>query len=385
MNFSIFYIFFILIFLLNPFCGAILIWIFYLLDNKIKTYDFLVIIMALMVTLINLTKVIENDLLYHSGEYLLSKNLSFSNYISYKGKEPVYYSFNYICYHLTNGSIKIWLFLISFSSYCFFLRAIVKVLVITKATRSQILLGIILGVYFPQLFSLSAHLLRQFIVSSLFIWFAVDYIYYKKNRWWICVFAFFIHSSSIILFPLIYFRKLGDFKNHSKINLLIIFVLLSYQFISMLLLKVVGSIGFVGYALTRASSDTTYDLGEFNWINYILLIFMGYGSLKIMKSMKAYTVENKHFFSVMLALSVFILVNINQSELSSRMFFYLFSFFPIIVPMLLSKKNISFREINILISISFIFFFIFRLENGTWKYAPTLDLFCFTIYNYFIY
>lgn len=380
------YIFFILIFILNPFCGTMILWLFYLLDsNQNKSYTLLVVLMSAMATFINLTKVPENDLYYHTGDYLMAGNLDYFPYLAYKTKEPFFYSFNYFCYHLTNGSVKVWLFILSFVSYLFMLLATVKILTKLKATKSQILLGIIVAVFFPQLFSLSAHLLRQFVAGAIFVYFAVDFIYYKQKKWWLPVLGFLIHSSSIILFPLVFFKKLGNFKNHFSINAFLLVVLLSYQMVAALLLKVIGGGGFLGRLLQRGSADTTFDLGEFNVVNYILMLFMWFVAFIILKRKDGYESENRHFVSIIFALSIFIIVNIQQSELSARMFFYLFFFFPLMLALLFTKKVKGYKELNFMISILFIVFFIYRLSHGTWTYAPLSSLLKFTAIDYLIY
>lgn len=379
------YIFYLLVFLMNPFLGSLILWVLFLLDTKNKSYYFLAFIMSAMLSLLNLTKALENDLLHHSSEYLIAGRLDYLAYLAFKGKEPVFYSFNYLCYYLSNGSVKLWIFVISFISYFVYLSAVVKILKTVKATKSQILLGIISAVFFPQLFSLSAHLVRQFVTGSIFLYFVSDYIFCKQNKWWLAIGGFFIHSSSIILFPLVFFKKLGDFKNYLKLNTFLLMGVLSYQLVAAILLILIGAGGFVGSVLMRGSKDTTFDLGEFNMMNYILMFFMWFASIKIYKRMKDHKKEHRRFFAIMFVLSLFILVNIQQSELSTRMFFYLFFFFPVILSMMLSKNIKGYKELNLLLSIFFIFFFIYRLGNGTWTYASLEELMKFNVLGYIDY
>jgi hypothetical protein len=148
---------------------------------------------------------------------------------------------------------------------------------------------------------------------------------------------------------------------------------LFYQYIARILLPLVDTQSVV-YALERASSDTTFDLGGFNLVNYVMMFGMSAISIyyiyikKLEKSVPGFT----FFFNIMNVFSLFILMNIRQSELSNRLFFYLWFFFPLVVPLVFKENKTKYWRTSL---IAFFFvFFCYRLENGFWKYNSLLDL-----------
>lgn len=400
-----------LVFLLNPVLGVFSLFHVLISNfkiNKEKLFNLFVFLLAIFLTFINITKIPENDLHFHGLQYLLAKEVEFFEYLTRIGKEPIGYAFNYIMYYLTGGSVKIWVLTFSFISYFLFFKAIQKFFLYIKAPKSLLILGLILGAFFPQLFSLSAHLIRQFIASSIFIYFAVDKIFYKKNRWWLVVIGVLTHSSSIILYALVFFKFLGNFKKYKFLNFALLFVLIFYQNIARLLKGFLGGInGTLDYILKRTSQDTTFDFGEFQLMNFILMFIMIlvvvtskqitgkmyedkmkllFNKIGIDVCSKRKEVEKnlRFFFSIMIMLSVFILINIKQSELSNRLFFYVFFYFPFVIPLALLR----FKQkglISYCLSILFIVYFIYRLENGVWTYASLRELVSNSVYGFLTY
>lgn len=389
----------VLLFLINPFIATIslVISLFFISRIRLSGYlSFVTIIIAFFFSIINMTKIPENDLLYHGQQYLLAGDFSYLIYLLYIGKEPIYYTFNYIIYSISNGGIKVWIFSYSFISFYLFFKSINIFYRKNRANSYQIALALVLAAFFPQLFSLSAHLIRQFIAASLFIYFTVDKIFYKNNKWWLLIAGIFTHTSILILFLLSYLPWLGDLKKHFSKNLLLIIALTSYQVISSIMLSYLGGIiPFVTYILKRASKDTTFQLGEFSIMNYVMMVimvgivlfFLAHKS-GMKNSWKKYSQKSyqkyRHFYSIMIYFSVFILMNINQSELSNRLFFYLFFFFPFTVPLLFKKKSTINKISSLTIALFFIFYFLYRLPNGVWTYAPLQEIITNNLYDYFV-
>jgi len=389
------FIFFALIFFLNPLLGILLIFNTLFLKvklNKLFLVKLLSVFLSIFLAFINSTKIKENDLIFYIDNYLLSGDLSLMEYITFNGKEPAFFIFNYLFYHLTGGNVKLWIITFSFLSYMLFFVAIIKFFKINQINTSQLVLALILGAFFPQLFSLSAHLIRQFIAGSIFMYFAVNKIFYNKNKWWLIIIAVLTHSSSLLLFALVFFKFLGDFRNHRTLNFILILSLISYQYIAKgLLLFFDSEEGIIVYILKRASEDTTFNLGSFQLMNYLMMFIMigivfyhmyhlKKQSLKVHNSFTSKDDKAKknnkklnYFFSVMIFLSLFILVNINQSELSNRLFFYLFFYFPFVIPLLTDKIKQK-STVAYFVSILFLIFFAYRLEYGRWQYLPLYEI-----------
>lgn len=402
------YLFSIIVFLINPFFGVVtLLHILFsnLRVTKDKLINLLVYFLAAFLSFINITKTPENDLHFHAKIYTYVEGRTLLEYLSYIEKEPMGYIFNYIIYHLTSGSVKIWVLTFSLISYILFFIAIKRFCIKIKLPFTLLLLSLVLAAFFPQMFSLSAHLIRQFIAGSIFIFYAVDKIFYKKNRWWLVLIGVLTHGSSAILYAFVLFKFLGDFKKYKFLNITLLILLICYQYIAKILLVVfAGFSPSLDYILERASRDTTFNLGEFQLMNFILMFVMilvamltkGTIIKKFEKEVeyleKSESINEPQeieksvrlFFSSMIILSFFIIINIRQSELSNRLFFYLFFYFPFLLPLIL----LNFKEkstISYFISILFMVYFAYRIEFGVWKYAPLYKLTTNNIYTFLSY
>lgn len=396
------------LFFLNPLLGVIFTFNILFSNfsvNKYRLTNYFIVFLSFFLAFINSTKIPENDLLFHASQYLLAKNFTLLEYLNYIKKEPIGYIFNYLFYYLSGGSVKFWIITFSFFSYLLFFKAIKIFFLKIKAPINQLVLGLILAAFFPQLFSLSAHLIRQFIASAIFIYFAVDKIFYKRNKWWLAVIGILTHGSSLILYAFVYFKFLGNFKKYRIINIILIVLLLFYQSIAKLLLNTIGNLNpTIEYILTRASEDTTFDLGNFQMLNYILMFIMIFIALsskrfvgrqfvkssKISLNLKEDLYDEKRkdiekstkfFFSTMIILSFFILMNLNQSELSNRLFFYLFFYFPFVIPLFIArfKKSVL---LSYFFSIALMLFFTYRLIYGVWEYASLYEITTNNLFSY---
>ncbi|RED48936.1 EpsG family protein [Seonamhaeicola aphaedonensis] len=398
------------IFLINPFIGVMSVLFCFFFNLKLdenKLVNLLIIFLSIFLSFINLTKIPENDLMFHSSQYLLAEKFTLMGYLGAIRKEPLGYAFNYLMYYISGGSVKVWVLTFSLVSYSLFFFAIKKFYYKIQFPLYILVLALVLGAFLPQLFSLSAHLIRQFIASCIFIHFAIENIFYGKNRWWMAVLGVLMHASSLLLYSFIYFKFLGDFKKYGILNTLIIIALFFYQSIAYGLLLVVGGVNdSLDYILERANRDTHFDLGNFQFMNFIMMAAMIIVALTskgvIQKKLERQEEVNslsktevktesvkieknvKFFFSTMIILSFFIVLNLKQSELSNRLFFYLFFYLPFVIPLFLLKfKQRSL--LALLMSTTMIVYFTYRLEFGVWTYAPLSELVTNSFFSYINY
>lgn len=403
----------ILIFLANPLLG--LLFLFHLLISNFRVnkqifISLFIVFLAFFLSFINSTKIPENDLLFHANQYMYAENMGLLQYLKYIEKEPIGYIFNYVMYYITGGSVKLWVITFSFISYMLFFNAIKRFYLKIEAPLYLLVLSLILAAFFPQLFSLSAHLIRQFIASCIFIYFAINKIFYNKNKYWFVLLGVLTHGSSLILYALVYFKFLGDFKKYRVLNIILLIILIFYQTIASLLLTVLGGLSpALDYILQRASSDTTFDLGDFQLMNFVMMIIMvvvALSSKTIISKMSNRNQESedleenskelqsmgdehlklqknvKFFFFTMIILSFFIVINLNQSELSHRLFFYLFFYFPFVIPLFLMRFKQS-ALLSYLLSCLFMVYFVFKLEFGVWNYGSLYKLTTNSFFGFF--
>lgn len=374
------YLILIILFLLNPFFGvfALVNLLFIIKYKNDKFFNLLIIFLSILLSLINITKVPESDLLNHGLRYLQSGDFNLPTYLITQRKEPVYYIFNYILYHLSNGSLNAWLISFTFFSYFLIFKSILLFFKKINASRIQIILGLMIAGFFPLIFSLSAHLIRQFIATAIFLYFAVNKIFYNKNKWWLIIIGVFTHSSSALFFPLVYLKFLGDFKNKTDLNIVLLIGLTFYQYFAGILYEILNDkFTALSYILKRASRDTTYDLGEFPILNIIIIFIMMVITIIYQAFFVNYSEKKegvRHFFAISWFLSIFILFNTHQTELSLRLFYYLIFFLPFVIPLIFKKVNTINSSLVYSICIGLSFYFLFKLVYGTWTYAPLTEL-----------
>lgn len=379
----------ILLFLINPFL-CILCFAVYLNYQKIiqtKLFYFFYFLLAIFLGFINMTKIPESDLAYHASGYTDARGVTIYQYLlSLKFKEFIFYAYNYIFYYLSGGSVKFWILTISFLGYFPFFIAIHRFQVKISAKPYYVIFAICLAAFFPQLFSLSAHLIRQFIAGSIALYFLVDKLVYKKNKWWLIIFGAFIHSSSIILFIFGFMPFLKERPNLFNASKYIVFGLIlgGYQILSKSLLSTFSDTAGIGYALERASKNTTFELAAFNVTNYIFIIILSYLLIK-----KVYVnnldkkINGVEFIANIIFIQIFfILTNIDQSELSNRLFFYLCFFFPLIIPLQLQQSN--YGILRKILTLFLIVFFAYRLMIGTWHYATIAEIISSNFFDFIL-
>ena len=390
------------VFLLNPLTSII--WCIDLLFSKNnlvkkKLIEAFILMLALLLAFINSTKVPDNDLIHHSKWFLYAEGQGFFEYLASVYKEPLFYAYNYFFFYISNGNISLWIITHSFFSYYIFFIAIKKFFLKLNIPIYFLVFGIICAAFFPQLFSLSAHLMRQFLASAFFILFAVEKIFYKKNKWWLALAATLTHASSLLLVALVYYTPLRRFKENQFLNIILLITLYSYQLIANFLLDSVGELNSViKYILERASTDTFFDLGSFPVFNYVMMLGMIIGAIVGINRLKSKygtnrdeqeksTITNNEeilgkktiikdlnfFFLIMIVFSLFILTNLNQSELSIRLFFYMFFYLPFVLPLFIANFKES-KLLCLIISLLLALYFLIRLNNGVWEYASLNEL-----------
>ena len=371
------------LFPLLPFFSVLVFAALLLYEQKTKPNTFYIFffLLSLYLGLINATKVQDNDLENYYAVFSEVKFYSFFDYILAIGKEPVFFALNYIIYYLTGGNTQWYIIIISILPYNFFFIAIYKFFQKVNNQNSIIVFAIILAAFFPQLFSLSAQLIRQFLAASIIMYVLVSKIFYGKTKWFYLLSAVFIHSTVLFFIPFIfinYFKKRFNLKTIIPVIVLFFLFLISFQKIAEYIISKFG-VSFLTYAITKAGNTTLFELQPLPALAFILL--------GVMFIISAYRIYGKpilndenlkriltHFVNIFIILSLFILATINQKELSVRFFFYVYFFFPFIIPLMFKKENKLSSLFQGAILMLFIAFFIYRLEYGTWQYAPLPEL-----------
>lgn len=365
-----------LLYPLLPFWSIILLSAIFAVNSQYKERIFILylFLLSLYLGLINATKIPESDLIGYIDIFEDVEYYSFRTYIFLAGKEPVFFLYNYIIYYLIGGNTSSYIIITSVIAYMFFFCAINKFLRL-YSKNSIIIFSIIIAAFFPQLFSLSAHLIRQFLAASILLYAIVLKLFYNKKVWFFLLMAVLIHSATLLFIPLMYLKPLKNklsVKNGTFILLLIVGIGLFLPTVSEIIVNSVGNNIFT-YAFTRVNR-ANIELEELSVLSFVVLAIIFFILILIQyhksgEKIRVLTPGIIHLANILLIYAIFIIANLNNTEISLRFFFFTYFFFPLLVPLsfLMVKNNLIF--IKGLISIAFIIFFIYKLEYGAWEYA----------------
>lgn len=382
-----------ILFILNPTVASLLI-LFFLSSKSCKVnHVFLGMILSAYVSLINVTKVPVNDLESYLEYFSAAGDMPLYEYFFYwtkykEGietlKEPAYAIFSYISYHILGGNQKAFVFFFSFLIYNLYFLSLYKVCRFLELNTTQIVVSILFLFFSPVLFSYSVHLFRQILAGTILFYILVECFFYGKIKYWLIVMLPLIHSTTFLFIPMMFlFRFIHPHIDRNKIIivLLLIIVLYNYQMIASLLLNIVGGkIVFLDYILSRASQNTTYELSALSFYQ-VLILFVLAIAIAVLNLKKILWNEGLYkFYNIFAFLSIFILLNLNQTELSTRFYVFIWLFLPyFIIPF---SKNIPLAMLKGIIVMVWIIFFIYVNTNAYYIYKAAPYLLSYSIFNY---
>tara|TARA_B110001450_G_C17630651_1_gene485045 strand:+ start:221 stop:1447 length:1227 start_codon:yes stop_codon:yes gene_type:complete len=397
------FLFSILVFLTNPLFGVVSFGVYLILSIKnndliLKSTSFLV---AFFIGCVNSTKVPENDLVWYLREYLKAGSMSFLEYLANfgvfgntvgilaNGKEVVFAIFNYIAYQFLGNNEGLYVLFFSFVAYSFLNLAIYKFGRAIKIPNRFIVTAIFIMSFTPYIFTMSGILLRQFLAAALLMYILVNKLFYNKKSYLLIICMILIHSSAFLFVPFLFipfFKKTLLNKKTILYYFLIVLVLFNVQKIALMLLPLFDNIAIFKYILTRASQDTTFDLGQLSFAKIITSILTVFLPLILVYYLRPRLKKENgliHFFNILLVLVIFILANLHQSELSNRMNFYVWQFFPFVF--LLYAWHFKIHRLMLICIVTLIvIFFIYYLSAGMWTYTLELGIYYYSLFNYII-
>lgn len=211
--------------------------------------------------------------------------------------------------------------------------------------------------------------IRSFVQTSFsrgyFVLYFSGMFFYSKVKYWLIFMIPLIHSTTFFFIPMMFlFRFMNPYMNKKSIIIMLLFVIIlsNYQSIASLLLTFIsGKIVFLDYILSRASEDTRYELGKLPIHQIGILLFIVVAIIVLNLKRVKYNDGLYKFYNVFVFLSVFILLNLRQDELSNRFYVFIWLFLPyFVIPF---SKNISLAMLKSLIVIMWIVFYIYKYNS----------------------
>ena len=371
-----FYIVCVLLFFISPLLGVLSAFIHVLIKKKVTNNDFLlfIVLFALLLGILNSGKIPDSDLLIYELWFYEVKNYSFFDYLFYLGREPFFFFYNYIIYYSVVGSFELYLLLHTVLCYIIMGYAMLRMHNTFKTPRVNLITCLLVLFLFPNLFTLSIHLIRQFLATSLLLLFIVEVTFYNKKKIILFIIAFLIHTSSILMGVLYLMKKL---KSNKNVLMLVVIILSVFSYFVFKLADSVfqesSGTNMLNYGLSRIQNRALFeDLQEkLSIINFMLFFFIVFVFYQLKNRWKVKGSAALLYVSLMFL--IFISVNYSDTEFALRFSFYMYFLFPIAVYFFLNiwkiHKYLSDEKlVPLVFLIIFSAWFIYKLYNGAWQY-----------------
>lgn len=335
------------------------------------------VLSALYLALVNVTKLPESDLATYLEAFDDARNLDLTTFLIINVREPLYYVSLHGLANLPGVDGRVYVFLSTLIPYLLFGTAVLRLCAALRlARRSQLSLLVFL-LFFPQLFSLSAHLLRQMLAASLVMLFLTDQAVTGRRRWGLGLLGMLVHYSSMPFLLLSLFQPL---KRCSRV-LSVMFHILTLVVVYALAVQVAPlflDVPVLGMVFQRLVN------GEGAQLEPLTLPVLGSAVLFLVVSLFSLArTSGTHLgvqdWTVMLctvAVCVVVLLTSVQprlSEIAVRYYFYLYFIMGLVLPYLMVRVPLSLRVVHALALLSVPLFF-YKLASGEWTFAPLIAL-----------
>lgn len=384
-----FFIIFGLLFILNPlasiFCGAV--WLISKKNPAESHLRFCLALLALWISLVNITKVPASDQIMYLKWYDGLENLnSISRIFQYSGnekvyKEPIYGLFQFICHTIYFGNSKLFFLTASFVSYYFLFLAVDIILRKAGQRLNAVIFGVVCCTFFNQFFYLSIHLLRQIMAFSIILYAIALRTQDGRNHWIPLICAPLIHTTAALfallaIIPLIYHRmKMREYL--IMLCPLLIVTIGSMAFGSMMT-SFLGDNSASGYAFRRMSTNLSDGVDSNPLVIAIMIIPLSVISLLTLKRLsksKNLTSPLYPIIYLFLFLAIMILSLSDRPLLQYRFTFVTYQFLPFILPLLFSSKSKWRNPYFLIVGSFFVLRFLLTFDNSAWTYKlTTLDM-----------
>lgn len=337
----------------------------------------LLLLGALYLALVNVTKQPESDLVNYLESFDEAQRLDLGTFLRLNAREPLYYLSLFGLAKLPGVDGRVYVFLSTLLPYLVFGAAVLRLGSALRLERRAQLSLLVLFLFFPQLFSLSAHLLRQFLASTLLILFLADQAVTGRRRWSLGLLGMLVHYSSIPLFLLSLLQPLKRFSAVVSVLFyalsLVVLYALAVQ-VAPLLLDV-PTLGIIFQRLDNGEGATLDPLTLPTLSTAVL--FLAFAVFCLART--GGRMLGAQDWSVMLCTTTLCMVVLissvkpTLSEISVRYFFYMYFFMGLLLPFLIARQPRSRWAVHALAMLSVPLFF-YKLASGVWTFAPLLEL-----------
>lgn len=328
---------------------------------------------ALYLALINVTKLPESDLAVYLQSFDDAKSLSLGAFLLLYAREPLYYVSLYGLASVSGLDGRTYVFLSTFIPYLVFGTAVLRMGVAMQINRRALLSLLVFLLFFGQLFSLSGHLLRQFLASSLVMLFLSAYAVAGRRRLGLGLLGMMVHYSSMPLI-LLSFLKAPKRYSASVTLLLQTLILMALYAIAVYVAPYFTELPVLGMVFQRLAN------GEGAELDPLSLSALGTAAMVLVISLFSFARTNAKELSAgdetvllcTILVCVIVLTASTQpmlSEIATRYFLYLYFLIGLVLVILMARVPISRLAVHMLAVLSVPLFF-YKLVYGEWNFAP---------------
>lgn len=348
--------------------GAIHAW-----SNRVTNFKdtfVLAILGAAYLGLINTTKIPDSDLAVYLDWYALAQDLNLIEYLGLFTREPLYYAWMYLVSKVSNGNEAAFTFFSTVVTYTLILHNVARISRHFALSNRVTVLLLVTFIFFGPLFSLSAHLMRQFFAAALVLTFYTAWIVTGKRQWWILIGALFVHYSAVlfILFAAIKMPR----KFRPALSLVLMTVLLAVVFVFVRKVSsAMVNMPLFGMIFSRIASDEGHDIGHLSISALAFVASIAGLAVSNLKSRLMSSSESVLSVNITVILLAIIVLFANASdatvEIAKRFYFYQYFLFALALAS--STLTSRYRAILIVMPLIAAPHFFLNIEMGAWQYT----------------
>lgn len=339
------------------------------------------LLLAIYLCSINSTKTPESDMVGYLEMFSKAEENGLENTIKFwdsdRLKEIAYGTFVYLSYFILGGNERLFIAVITFLTYFFIFKAIYLIDNKKENNNYLIVAAAISIAFFTQYFTLTAHLIRQVLATSIFMYAISLRINGQRTYWlWLAV-AFSVHNAVGVLIAL---SMIPYIKRKPNLFMILILSILTSLFTTYFS-KIAGVLENMvnSYALQRAANAEGASDGLEIDIIASIIVFVPLGIISLINSFKRRP-EISPIYSNLTILLILLVASLSFSPLLQyRFFFFAYSFIPFIIPHLFKNGTIVSKLYCTAFSCFFIARFFYTFEGLTWDFAP-LEVIVFAPY-----
>ena len=413
-----------IIFLINPTLGLIFSLMFAIGSGDDYNYNHrnllaFIIFTAAWISLINITKSINGDQGVYTRIFLKVPEAGFHGTIfnawGGSGKEPLFSCITWSLYWLTNGSVRLYYFILSFTIYILHYLAAYKLFKKIDASKGALICGVLVLTFFTQYFVMTLHIIRQMLAAAVAIYAIVYRATEGKYNWWLLIAAPLIHTSAFFLVILSLIPWLYSWMNLKKIAIVLacfIPVIIFSTTIGSMLGE--SDISAISYAGQRLGEEGATDGGGIK-LSIMLTVFIPLGLSSIFLIFRYWNNKRKQSFLeyeeetnddsdyieieeeknvddekdilpiayLAILTMIFVLSFSKTPIIQYRFFYYSYSFIPLLLPLLFKDRTKLAKIYQFGISLFFVVRFFLTHNDSGFTYAPVLNLLAQPITYYF--